>query len=86
MTTTPYIPDPNKPCCPSCRATIYVQAEGYEVDFNLAGGKTEKRTKYRVRNFLVETLPDVLTACHCAWLLATIVGQRTARQTAEAKV
>lgn len=83
MSHIPYIPDPQTPRCPSCGATIFVQAEDYEVDFKLANGKTEKRLRHRVREYLVETLPDVFTACRCAWLRAAVGQQRTARRGAE---
>jgi hypothetical protein len=83
MSHVPYIPDPNTPHCPPCGATIYVQAEAYEIDFNLMNGKTEKRTQYRVRNQLVETSPDVITACRCPWLVAAVAGQRASQRSAE---
>lgn len=68
MTAPPYISDPATPRCPSCGATIYVQAQSYEVEFKLMNGKTEKRIRYRVGNYLVETAPALLSACRCAWL------------------
>jgi hypothetical protein len=67
---TPYISDPLTPKCPDagCRQTVYVQAESYEVEIQLPMGKTEKRVKYRVRNTLDETMPQVISACGCQWL------------------